>query len=233
MPYQVRLEKFQGPLDALLQMIEEQKLPISEISLGQVTQQFLEYIKNFATVDPNLLADFLTVASKLLVIKSKTLLPSLEQEAEEDEGSDLTQQLLQFKKFKEVAKHLKAVEAKNRYSLPREPSLVDTVTFYPDPSAGITRLHRAMQALAVALEEITRLPKEIIKEVISISQKIKELQQYLGQKIEMKLSDALQKKSRTEIIVTFLAVLELVKQRILTVDQEELFAEILIKKKQT
>ncbi|MDP2933746.1 MAG: segregation/condensation protein A [bacterium] len=232
MSYLVQLEKFQGPLDVLLQLIEEQKLPISEISLATVTAQFLSYIKSLPTIDPNILADFLTVASKLLVIKSKTLLPALEEELEEDEASDLTQQLIQFKKYKEVAKYLKALEAKGRFSCPREASMVEQVAFYPDPRANMSRLHRAMQSLAVALEEITRLPKEIIKEVISISQKIKELQQQLGQKIEMKLSEALHKKSRTEIIVTFLAVLELVKQRILTVDQEELFAEILIKKRQ-
>ncbi|MEK9180828.1 MAG: segregation/condensation protein A [Patescibacteria group bacterium] len=231
MPYQVRIEKFQGPLEVLLQLIEEQKLPISEISLAEVTQQFLEHIKSLQDINPELLADFLTVASKLLVIKSKTLLPSLVEELEEEEEfSDLAYQLTQFKKFKLVAKYLESLETKKHYSFAREGWEEDFVSFYPDPTASIGVLYKAMQSLAHSLEEITRLPKQMVKEVISISQKIKDLQNLLGQKIEIKLSEALQKKSRTEIIVTFLALLELIKQRILTVDQEMLFSEIKIRK---
>lgn len=231
MPYQVNLEKFQGPLEVLLQLIEEQKLPISDISLATVTQQFLEHIKTLDIKDPELLADFLTVASKLLVIKSKTLLPSLEQELEEEEATDLTYQLIQFKKFKEIAKYLKSLEEKNHFSFIREEGIEQFITFFPDPDANINALHKAMQALAKSLEEITKLPKQVVKEIISISQKIKELQNFLSERIEMKLSEALQKKSRTEIIVTFLALLELVKQRLLSVEQEESFAEITIKKR--
>lgn len=231
--YNVELEKFQGPLDVLLQLIEEQKLAITEISLAQVTQQFLEYIRNLADIDPNILADFLTVASKLLVIKSKTLLPSLEEELEEEEAGDLAHQLIIFKKFKEAAKYLKKIESKNKYSFLREGNWEEQVTFYPDPAAPLSRLHQAMQSLARNLEEIIKLPKEVIKEVISITDKIKELQKFLSERVEMKLSEALQKKSRTEIIVTFLAMLELAKQRILSVEQETLFADILIRRRDT
>jgi segregation and condensation protein A len=230
--YTVQLEKFQGPLDVLLQLIEEQKLPITEISLAQVTQQFLDHIKTLASVDPNVLADFLTVASKLLVIKSKSLLPTLAEELEADEeATDLTYQLLQFKKFKEVAKHLRALEAKNRWSYSRDVVTEDYISFYPDPNATLGRLHSAVQSVCRSLEEITRLPKQIVKEVISIAQKIRELQNFLSQKIEMRLSEAIKSKSRTEIIVTFLAMLELVKQRILSVEQESVFADITIKKR--
>ncbi|MBI4054335.1 MAG: segregation/condensation protein A [Candidatus Doudnabacteria bacterium] len=228
--YQVHTEKFQGPLDVLLQLIEEQKLDITEISLAQVTEQFLNHIKKLNPVEPNLLADFLTVASKLLVIKSKTLLPALAEELEDESGMDLTKQLLQLKKFKEIAKYIKKLEQKNRFSLVHNPAIGEITTFYPDPTVSLNRISAAMRSLALSLEEIVRLPKEIIKEVISIADKIKQLQQFLTQKIEFKLSEAVQKKSKTEIIVTFLALLELVKQRILSVEQEELFAEIVIKK---
>lgn len=230
MPYSVQTEKYQGPLEILLQLIEEQKLEITDISLAQVTAQFLEYIKTLASIDPNLLADFLTIASKLLVIKSKTLLPALAEELEDEEdGPSLTEQLLMFKKFKLAAKHLQSIESQARYSFVHEGGMAEHIAFYPDNSVTVARLKHAMESLAKSLEEITRLPSQIVKEVISIAEKIKELQKFLSEKIEMRLSEALTKKSKTEVIVTFLAMLELVKQRIFSVEQEELFAEITIK----
>ncbi|MCL5435631.1 MAG: segregation/condensation protein A [Patescibacteria group bacterium] len=232
MAYQVQTAKYQGPLEVLLQLIEEQKLEITDIALAQVTAQFLDYIKTLTAPDPNLLADFLTIASKLLVIKSKTLLPSLEEELEEEEGGpSLAEQLIIFKRFKLVARHLQVVEARGRYAFTREGNITDYVAFYPDHTVTADRLKAAMMALAKSLEEITKLPKQLVKEVISISEKIKDLQKHLSQRLEMKLSEALQKKTKTEIIVTFLAMLELVKQRIFSVEQEELFAEITIKKR--
>lgn len=232
MPYRVQTEKYQGPLEVLLQLIEEQRLAITDIALAQVTAQFLDYIKTLAAPDPNLLADFLTIASKLLVIKSRTLLPSLEEELEEEEeGPSLAEQLILFKKFKLVAKRLQAQEARNRYAFTREGNVTDYAAFYPDHTVTAARLKAAMQSLAKSLEEITKLPKQIVKEVISISEKIKDLQKFLSERLEMRLSEALRKKTKTEIIVTFLAMLELVKQRIFSVEQEELFAEITIKKR--
>jgi len=205
-------------------------MEITEISLAEVTQQFLQYLQNLQTLDPNILADFLTVASKLLVIKSKSLLPMLEEELEEDDSYDLTYQLIQLKKFKEIAAHLRQVEAKKLQSYPRESTSEEIVTFHPDPTVKISVLHSALQSLAKTLEEITSLPKEVVKEVISISKKIQDLQNTITEKIETKLSSLLQKKSRTEVVVTFLALLELVKQRILSVEQENLFSDINIKR---
>ena len=103
--------------------------------------------------------------------------------------------------------------------------------YYPDPSVTVRRLQVAMQSLARSLEEIVRLPRQIVKEIVSIKDKIAELQKHLTGRIEMKLTDALKTNSRTEVIVTFLALLELIKQRILTVEQEMLFSDIKIKRK--
>ena len=158
------------------------------------------------------------------------MLPSLEIEQEDEETTDLTYQLLQFKKFKEVALFLKELQAKGHYSFIREGSTEQFTTFYPDPAVNVSVLQSAMQGLARSLEEITKLPKDIVKEVVSISDKIKELQKNIAEKFEMKLSDMIQSNSKTEIVVTFLAMLELIKQQILTVEQESLFSDIKIKK---
>lgn len=227
--YTVQTTTFQGPLHVLLEMIESHKMDITDLSLAEVTQQFLQHIKTLGTADPNLLADFLTVASKLLVIKSKSLLPSLEVEAEE-EASDLTYQLMQFRKFKTVTDYLKKLDSKKQYMFAREGTIDQIATFFPDPQVNAGTLADSMRAIAKSIEEIAKLPKEAMKEVISIGQKIKELQESIVGKIELTLSSLLQKKSKTEIVVTFLAMLELIKQRVLTVEQENLFSEIQLKR---
>ena len=228
--YTVHTTTFQGPMHVLLELIEAHKMNITDLSLAEVTQQFLEHIKGLGTADPNLLADFLTVASKLLVIKSKSLLPSLEEEEESEEVTDLAYQLFQFKKYKLVAEYLRELEKKSRHMFTREGSIEQIATFYPDPNVKTSSLYEAMQSIARSIEEIAKLPEEAIKEVVSIGEKIKEIQTSIAQKIEFKLSEMMQSKSKTEVVVTFLALLELIKQRVLTVDQEALFSEIRIKK---
>src|ERR1051325_3053203 len=105
---QIKTEQFEGPLDLLLQLIEDQRMDISTLALAKVTEQFLSYVKNLQEKNPINLADFLIIAAKLLVIKSKSLLPNLDLGIEEEETAyDLATQLLQYKKFKEVARYLK------------------------------------------------------------------------------------------------------------------------------
>src|SRR5579864_3115787 len=97
----IKIKQFEGPLDLLLSLIEQQQLDITQIALAQVTEQFLQYIRQLELVDPTVLADYLSIAAKLLVIKSKAILPTLEVEPEEeDAGIDLEAKLLLYKQFK-------------------------------------------------------------------------------------------------------------------------------------
>ncbi len=228
----IKTEKFEGPLDMLLQLIEEQKLDITEISLAAVTEQFLAYIRSENTLKPKDMADWLIVAAKLLVIKSRVLVPHLElTEEEEQDATNLAWQLYQYKCYKEVAKHLKTVQNRQLQSWGREAVFAEKISFYPDPAASVPALAGAMKYLAKTLEEIVSLPKKILEEVVTISEKIEHLQKTLAEKVELKLKDLMASaKSKTEIIVTFLALLELVKQKIFVVEQETLFADITIKK---
>ena len=108
MSLKILIDQFEGPLDLLLQLIEEQQLDITVLSLASVTEQFLGHVQSLEEKNPALLADFLMIAAKLLVIKSKALLPNLEFGAEDEETAyDLTAQLLLYKKYKEAAKLLK------------------------------------------------------------------------------------------------------------------------------
>lgn len=229
---QIKVEQFEGPLDLLLKLIEDQELDITTVSLAAVTEQFLGYIKNLQEKNPLTLADFLVIAAKLLVIKSKALLPTLDLGVEEEEEAfDLTQQLLLYKKYKEAGRFLKSFEMKRRQSWIREVGFVDKVTFVPDPAATPGRLAQSLFILVKQLQEITKLPQDIIEEVVSISEKIDHIQKLISEKMESSLSSLLKNSgSKTEVIVTFLALLELIKQRILTVEQNQAFSDIIIKK---
>lgn len=229
---QIKVDQFEGPLDLLLQLIEEQQLDVSTLALANVTEQFLNYVKNLQEKDPTNLADFLIIAAKLLVIKSKSLLPNLDLGIEEEEAAfDLTQQLLLYKKYKEAAKFLRKLDLNRRQSWTREVELTERVTFLPDPQITPDVLAQSLRNLASELKEIIRLPQQIMKEVVSISEKIAHIQKLISEKLETSLSSLLKEaKSKTEVIVTFLALLELTKQQIVVLEQSEHFADIIIKK---
>ncbi len=229
---QIKTAQFEGPLDLLLQLIEDQQLDISTMALANVTEQFLAFVKNIQQKNPLNLADFLVIAAKLLVIKSKALLPNLELGIEEEETAfDLTQQLLIYKKFKEAAKFLKKLDARRHQAWSREADFADLVTFLPDPNVTVETLTQSLRTVAVELKEIVRLPEQVMQEVVSISEKIAHIQQLIAVTVETSLSSLIKEaKSKTEVIVTFLALLELTKQRVVVLEQTDLFQDITIKK---
>jgi segregation and condensation protein A len=232
MSVKVKIEQFEGPLDLLLQLIEGQELDITSLALANVTEQFLDYVKQLQEKNPTHLADFLVIAAKLLVIKSKALLPTLELGIEEEESAyDLTQQLLQYKKYKEVAKYLRRLDLTRHQAWTREADFNDRITFVPDPEITPIVLSESVRKLANELKEIVRLPQKILAEVVSITEKIEHIQKLIAEKVETSLSSLLKEaKSKTEVVVTFLALLELTKQRILTVEQSAIFEDIIIRK---
>lgn len=227
----IKIEQFEGPLDLLLRLIEEQKLEITQISLASVTEQFLEYLRSQINIRPQEMADWLVIAAKLLVIKSRALLPALKLPEEEEETSSLAWQLYQYKCYKEAAKYLSRLDSKRKQGWGRHTTFVEKITFFPDPSVNSAVLRSAMRYLAKTLEEIMQLPKQILEEVITIAEKIEHLQNLIQGSVELRLKDLLNKVgSKTEAIVTFLALLELIKQEILTFEQKALFSDIIIRK---
>lgn len=230
----VDIEQFNGPLDLLLQLIEQQKMDITTISIAAVTDQFLQHVKGLQSLNPTTLADYLSVAAKLLVIKSKAILPTLKLEKEEEEiALDLESKLVMYKQFKEVAKYLKGLDLKRQQSFTRSTTFDEKVNFFPDPDVSKDTLHNSILNVLESLAEINNLPKATVKEAISIQQKIDELQLVISNQIQTSLSDLIANaKNKTEVIVTFLALLEMIKQRVLTVDQERIFSDIIIKKQE-
>ncbi len=228
----VKLQQFEGPLDLLLNLIEQRQLDITTIALAEVTEQFLQYIKQLNHIDPTVLADYLAIAAKLLVIKSKAILPTLELEPEEEDAAiDLESKLLLYKQFKEVAKYFKKLDNRRKQGFTRVLTFEEKISFFPDPTVTKEVLQKQILEVLKGLKELDALPKAKVKEAISIQEKIDHLRDHLSQQVETRLSDLLKTaKNKSEVIITFLALLELIKQRMFSVNQEALFTDIVIKK---
>ena len=136
-----------------------------------------------------------------------------------------------YRQFKEVARYLKKLDMRRQQSFTRETVFSQRISFFPDPAITPDALRDSVLKVLQGLKELDNLPKAQIREAISIQEKIDSLQVMLSHQIETKLSDVLQHaKNKPDVIVTFLALLELIKQRIFIVDQEALFTDITIKK---
>jgi len=233
MPYEVRLEKFEGPLDLLLELIEKEELKITELSLAKVAGQYLEYIKNNKNIHLENLADFLSVASKLILIKSRALLPVLKfTDEEEGEIKDLARRLEEYRRFKEISVRLGKMADLGRIAYSREGYSGIGSFFYPPEGLNAFDLKKYFQAVLSEIPQVEKLEEEYVREVMTLEEKINDLQNMLRRKVETCFSEvACSAKDKIEVIVSFLAMLEMVKQKIINVEQEELFQEIRMKAK--
>ena len=230
--YQVKLPIFEGPLDLLLYLIEREELDITAVSLAAVTEQYLAYMKLLESLIVDQLADFLVIAAKLILIKSQALLPrppAIEQE--EDVGDDLVQQLIAYKQFKEVAKGLAQREAEGLRSFVRlapppkiESSHVDLTGVTVEMLLKAVRRALDVAEPAPPVGDIVRRFAITIRDQIAMIEVVLTLQPAIG------FIELLRHKTRDEIAVTFLAVLELLKRRRIEVMQEKLFGEIVIQR---
>jgi segregation and condensation protein A len=233
----VKLEKFEGPLSLLLKIIEAEKMDIAEISLAKIADQYVEFIRVTSSIEPEAMADFLLVAAKLLYLKSKALLPYLFP-AEEVESDDLERQLKMYREFLEAMKHLQArIDNKLLMFAPTERKLWKMIgaeeKFFAPPKKVVKEDIAAIFQQFLLSKKVVKLEERTIEHKVNIDEKISGLREALLARINLSFREFLAKaESKTEIIVSFLAVLELMKQKCICVEQGELFAEILISRKE-
>ena len=229
--YQVKLEKFEGPLDLLLQLIEQADLDITEVSIAKVVEQFMIYLEQVEEKNPEELADFLVVAAKLLLIKSRALLPNLSL-GDEDDGLNLESQLKIYKKYYDASKIIEKILAEKKVLFTREKIPVDVeVIFNPPESLTTEKLQKIFLEILKEIEPIIRLPKKSMLSAISIKEKIENIRNRIFSALSLNFKDLVaESKDRTDVIITFLGVLELVKQRVVIVKQDSMFEEIIIEK---
>ncbi len=228
--YKVKIEQFEGPLDLLLQLIEHDKLDITELSLAEVADDYLKYVNTSPSIRPEELADFLVVAAKLILLKSKQLMPNLI--LEDEEGLDLETQLKMYREFVEASKKIHKMIRTGRWAYGRERSpLGEVVGFFPPKDIEVGELESMYQRVLKRLEPFIALPKEALQKTVSIAEKIDQIRSMITRQAKSKFSEVLKSaKNKTEVIVSFLALLELTKQHIVETSQEKLFEDITIEK---
>jgi segregation and condensation protein A len=229
----VTLEQFSGPLDLLLQMIEEEKLDITEISLAKVAGQYVAYIEQNAAIDPEEVADFLVIAARLLLIKSKTLLPYLMRDDEEEEIADFAQQLKIYKDFVEAAKRIEELfrRGANMHSRDMLRLSEDEHMFYPPPNVSLGVLQANFIEVSERLRPASVLAEESIVKAVSIEERIADIKQALEKLEQLSFQKFIEKNTtRIDVIVSFMALLELVKQQGVRAEQRALFGDISILK---
>lgn len=230
---QIKLQQFEGPLDLLLGMIEEEKLDITEVSLAQVADQYIEYLEHHADIDPDEMANFLVVAARLLWIKSKVLLPYLLREEEEEEIKDFESQLRIYRDFLEASRHIEArlEQAMFMYARPTLKLQADEAVFSPPANVTAELLHAAYRSITERLKPRELLAEETVTRTVSIEERMGAIKTALKKLNSLTFSSLLEKNAdRGDVVVNFIAMLELVKQKKVDVRQEVLFGEMYLKK---
>ncbi|MBI5135044.1 segregation/condensation protein A [Candidatus Uhrbacteria bacterium] len=225
----IAIEQFEGPLDLLLQLIEREKLPITEVSLAQITEQYHRYVFE-GSLPTEEIADYIVIASKLLLMKSKVLLPQLEQP--EEEGESLVDQLKIYQQFHEKTIVLLQRWNNDQHSYPRTKAPEAwVVQFRPPLGWSAIDLLRSMERLVAALVPPKVLIRQLVDRAVTLQQRMTDLVTHLASRIQTSFRSFLgDRKNRTEIIVSFLALLELVKRRSVRIQQSDLFSDMTIEK---
>ena len=231
MTLKFRLEKFEGPLDLLLQLIESADLDITEVALSEVADQFMQHLTKVEEKNPEEMADFLVIASKLLLIKSKILLPNLDLGGDEEILS-LENQLKIYKEYYDASKNIEEILLSKKVLFSRKKIPIDIeVLFNPPKNLGMEKLKKVFLEIVKEIEPIVRLPKKSLLKAVSIKEKIENIKDKILHGMKLNFSELIKEsKDRTDVIITFLGVLELVKQKSVSVHQDDKFGDIVVEK---
>ena len=226
--YSVKTEVFEGPLDALLSLIEKRKLLINDISLSKVADDYVAYVRGLGELPLADTAQFVLIASTLILIKSKSLLPGIEL-SEEEQGSidDLEHRLKMRQKYKELSLQVRKFFGKHMM-FNRLPKKEIVVVFSPDSNTTPSTLASKIRLILSNMPKVEVLPKTVVKKVISLEEAILSLTERINKTLKMNFREFTKggKEEKVSVIVSFLAMLELVKQGIIAVRQDKAFHDI-------
>ncbi len=234
--YRVQLENFEGPLDLLLYLIKKNEVDIYDIPVAKITRQYLEYVEIIQMLDLNRASDFILMAATLIKLKAQMLLPRpepLDGEEIEDPRTELVHRLLEYQRYKQVAMEMSAIEKEARKFFPRgsyEPPDFGS-EFDPLPPSDVT----LFDLISVFRDLLKKAPKETPHRIEHVPVTIEQQTDYILAKLQQKgealLSDLLAPlRQRIVMVVTFVALLEMVRQRLVAVSQSAPFGEIWIRK---
>lgn len=237
MSINIKLEIFEGPFELLFHLIEKAKIDIYDIPISEITDQYIDYLNVMKSLDIDLASEFLVMAATLLEIKSKMLLPKTpkkEEEGEEDPRDELVLKLLDYKKFKEVTSILKERYSIYEKSLCKNTDLADAIidSFKLPDELPIELLVEKFQSILLKKKDITKNEyRRVFRDNVTVDEKMGEILDYLSSKERIYFDDLLEcYEDKLNVIVTFLALLELIKQKDVIAVQPDSFNKILIKK---
>ncbi|HIT22303.1 MAG TPA: segregation/condensation protein A [Candidatus Scybalousia intestinigallinarum] len=235
MEYEVKIDNFEGPLDLLLHLIKESKVDIWEISIADIAEEYLAYIQRMEKLNLDIASEYLVMASELIEMKSRMLLPRPEKEVgieeEEDPKERLIRRLVEYQKYKEVTKNFKELESLRQEFYTKAPdNLKEYVEEGVVPSSDVT-----LEDLMVAFQKFLNrkvlekpLQTTVTKKEITVEERRKSIRDILSRKKRVDFFELFEVVTREYIVVTFLAILEMAKKQELLIKQESDFSEIMI-----
>jgi len=232
--FTIKTQSFEGPLDLLLDLIEKRKLFINDISLAQVTDDFISHIRKFEALPMGESAHFILIASTLLLIKSKSLLPQLSlTEEEKGDIEQLETRLKIYKRIKDASKHIQTLFGTDML-FGQSRSRIQEPVFAPSADAQLERILVTLKDLIKRLPKKEKLPQVVVQKVISLEEMIDTLTTRIQSNLRMSFKDFAggHKENKVNFIVSFLAMLELVKQGVVHVTQESHADDIVIETKE-
>ena len=238
MKYNVQLKVYEGPMDLLYDLVTKHKIDIKDIAISEITKQYLDYLDAMEAMDMEITSEFITMASKLVEIKSRYLLYlQREDSEEEDPRIELVERLKEYKKYKQVSKELKekADEEHERFFRKKEEVIIEDELSLEDVSIA-----KMMELLPKLLKNIDKKEEEtkndvlerlVNRKIISVEEKIVSLRRALSVKDRISFLETVDQNDRGDIIASFLCVLELIKEKEIIVTQDDFFEDIVIVKR--
>ena len=235
MEYEVKIENFEGPLDLLLHLIKESKVDIWEISIADIAEEYLAYIQRMEKLNLDIASEYLVMASELIEMKSRMLLPRQEKDVGEEEEEDpkerLIRRLVEYQKYKEVTKNFKELESLRQEFYTKAPdNLKEYVEEGVVPSSDVTLedLMLAFQKFLNRKELEKPLQTTVTKKEITVEERRKSIRDILTKRKRVDFFELFEVVTKEYIVVTFLAILEMAKKQELLIKQESDFSQIMI-----
>lgn len=238
MQYKVMIDEFEGPLDLLLHLIKEDNIDIYEIKIEKITTQYLDYIKKMKELNLSIASEYLVMASELIEMKSKMLLPKQknieEDEYEEDPKEVLIERLLAYKKYKEITSEFKDLELLRKQIITKEPENLSKYAKEMDneDNIGLNDLLDAFNLLLSKKESEKPIATKITKKELSVGDKVLKIRNILKEKRVVNFEELFENSTKEEVIVSFLSILEMIKKDEIIVNQDSNFNRITISLKE-
>lgn len=236
MIYKVKLDIFEGPFDLLVYLIENAQMSIYDIQVAEITKQYIEYVERMKSIDASLAGEFMVLAASLIEIKSKMLLPGKSQEDDsdfiEDPREELVQRLLEYKRYKLAATYLEEQELETQrvYTKPQEdlgPYTNETETYLNLDLLPFMKAFHAFLLKKIRLEEVQNRYSIVRQQQMTVEERIEQIKQIFISKNKVNFKELLgEEVTRQNIVLTFLSMLELIRQKSIKFRQNAIYGEI-------